>query len=84
MRVILRANCPVTYYMFKFYAHCIFMHNHDPVQLVEFCIEDYGRIAPLLLIIARTVMGTGYSRKAHDSSGSISHCPTFKPVLSVL
>ena len=58
------------------------MHNHDPVQLVEFRVEDDGSIAPLLLI-AGTVPGAGHGVRVAVCAGSIGHGHTFIPPVRV-
>ena len=68
----------------KFQApSCIFMDDHDPVQLVEFCVEDDGSVAPLLLIIAGTVPGAGHGVRVAVCAGSIGHGHTFVPEVQV-
>ena len=59
------------------------MHNHDPVQLVEFRVEDDGSIAPLLIIIAGTVPGAGHGVRVAVGAGSIGHGHTFIPPVQV-
>ena len=59
------------------------MHNHDPVQLAEFSVEDDGSIAPFLIIIAGTVPGAGHGVRVAISAGSIGHGHTFVPEVQV-